>query len=89
VVDFAKADLHENRPLAGIIWDIKQLLHMEWRCEILDTLGEGNFAADALAESACELHLDVELLRHQPDFMTHFLNADARGFFFPKGFTFS
>ncbi|OMO68754.1 hypothetical protein COLO4_29428 [Corchorus olitorius] len=30
---------------------------------------EGNFAADSLAKSACDMELDFGIIRHQPDFM--------------------
>lgn len=73
-------------PLGCLILDIRSLLNRDWDCTLHHTYREGNFCADWLANAACEIDDDFEMLPSPPDAMRSLLDADVRGL---SGFTFS
>ncbi|XVF30503.1 hypothetical protein REPUB_Repub16aG0063700 [Reevesia pubescens] len=83
LINDANSNLH---PLGILIEDIRMLKARSWVCHIIHTLREGNFCADALAKSACDIELDFEILRSPPSFVVPLLTADSRGIMFPRGF---
>ncbi|XVE96173.1 hypothetical protein REPUB_Repub02eG0198900 [Reevesia pubescens] len=52
------------------------MMNLDWSCSFSHVLREGNFCADLLAKSGCEIDLDFEVLREPPFFMAAFLKAD-------------
>ncbi|OMP01704.1 reverse transcriptase [Corchorus capsularis] len=65
-------------PLGCLIADIRSLLNREWRCTLQHIYREGNFCADWLANAACSLDEELELIANPPDDMRMLLDADAR-----------
>ncbi|OMP11576.1 hypothetical protein CCACVL1_00431 [Corchorus capsularis] len=82
---FLRGDV-DFHPLAGIIVDIRLLMSRDWNCKLQHTYREGNFCADWLANAACELDDDLELLHAPSHEMKLLLAADERGVSFPRGF---
>ncbi|XVE98826.1 hypothetical protein REPUB_Repub03eG0142300 [Reevesia pubescens] len=73
LVNSSDSDLH---PLGSLIKDIHVLKARNWVCNLSHTLREGNFCADLLAKSVCDMDLDFEILRTLPSDMDHLLNSD-------------
>ncbi|XVF24673.1 hypothetical protein REPUB_Repub13aG0147600 [Reevesia pubescens] len=74
-------------PLGGLINDIRALKDRDWICSFSHILREGNFSANALAKSGCDMELDFEVLWSPPSFLTSFLQADKWGVKFPVDFS--
>ncbi|OMO81305.1 reverse transcriptase [Corchorus capsularis] len=85
-IDLIKNGDAKFHPLGYLLIDIRQLLHREWRCKLQHTYREGNFCADWLANAACELDDNFELLPAPPDEVKSILNADTTGVFYPRGY---
>ncbi|XVF09948.1 hypothetical protein REPUB_Repub07fG0141300 [Reevesia pubescens] len=73
-------------PLRKLIEDIHILKARHWVCNLTHIHREGNFCADVLAKSGCDLELDLEQLRLLPSFMTEHIHANKWGVQFPRGF---
>lgn len=66
-IDLVQKSDVASHPLGSLIGDIRFLLSREWHCSLQHTLREGHFCADWLANAACVLDDDFELLPDPTD----------------------
>lgn len=78
-----KADLNFHS-YAGVIWDIRVLLHQDWQVEIVHILREANHVADFLTKMGAKSNHHCQVLSQAPHEISSFLAADAISLAFPR-----